>query len=398
LKVHTEAGHHQRAGSAEGNERTGEVLAPARLLVVDDEETNVRLLERLLRRSGYSNVLTTTDPSEVLQLADTFEPDLVLLDLVMHPIDGIGVLTQLRAALPPDAYVPVVVLTADVTIEARRRALEAGADDFLTKPFDYNEVLLRVRNLLRTRTLHEDLRRERVELEERVEQRTAALQETMDRLRSADEARRLLLARLVRTQEEERRLIAADIHDDIVQVMTAVSVRLAVLRSVLPADDDRVAKLVGLEPTVAEAIARLRRLLFDLRPSTLDEHGLGAALLEVASRAEDEGMRIEVDDRLEETLPTETAVVLFRIAKEALANARKHAGASTHVVTIEDHESGCLLTVSDDGRGFDAETLGPQAGHLGLASMRERAEMAGGWLRIESSPGHGTRLGCWLPT
>jgi signal transduction histidine kinase len=285
-----------------------------------------------------------------------------------------------------------------VTIEARRRALEAGADDFLTKPFDYNEVLLRVRNLLRTRTLHEDLRRERVELEERVEQRTAALQETMDRLRSADEARRLLLARLVRTQEEERRLIAADIHDDIVQVMTAVSVRLAVLRSVLPADDDRVAKLVGLEPTVAEAIARLRRLLFDLRPSTLDEHGLGAALLEVASRAEDEGMRIEVDDRLEETLPTETAVVLFRIAKEALANARKHAGASTHVVTIEDHESGCLLTVSDDGRGFDAETLGPQAGHLGLASMRERAEMAGGWLRIESSPGHGTRLGCWLPT
>jgi signal transduction histidine kinase len=397
VNVHTEAGYHERAGNAEGNERTGEVLASARLLVVDDEESNVRLLERLLGRSGYSNVLTTTDPSEVLQLADTFEPDLVLLDLVMRPIDGIGVLTQLRAALPPDAYVPVVVLTADVTIEARRRALDAGADDFLTKPFDHDEVLLRVRNLLRTRTLHEDLRRERAELEERVEQRTAALRETMDRLQSADEARRLLLARLVRTQEEERRLIAGDIHDDIVQVMTAVSVRLAVLRSVLPADDDRVAKLVGLETTVAEAIARLRRLLFDLRPSTLDEHGLGAALLEVASRAEDEGMRIEVDDRLEETLPTETAVVLFRIAKEALANARKHAGASTHVVTIEDHESGCLLTVSDDGRGFDPETLGPQAGHLGLASMRERAEMAGGWLRIESSPGHGTRLGCWLP-
>jgi signal transduction histidine kinase len=398
VTVHTEAEHHEGAGNAEGNERTGEVLAPARLLVVDDEETNVRLLERLLRRSGYSNVLTTTDPSEVLQLADTFEPDLVLLDLVMHPIDGIGVLTQLRAALPPDAYVPVVVLTADVTIEARRRALEAGADDFLTKPFDHDEVLLRVRNLLRTRTLHEDLRRERAELEERVEQRTAALRETMDRLQSADEARRLLLARLVRTQEEERRLIAVDIHDDIVQVMTAVSVRLAILRSALPADDDQAANLLKLEPTVAEAIARLRRLLFDLRPSTLDEHGLGAALREVASRAEDEGMRIEIDDRLEGTLPTETAVVLFRIAKEALANARKHAGAATHVVTIVNHEDGCLLTVSDDGRGFDPETIGPQAGHLGLASMRERAEMAGGRLRMESSPGHGTTICCWLPT
>jgi signal transduction histidine kinase len=101
---------------------------------------------------------------------------------------------------------------------------------------------------------------------------------------------------------------------------------------------------------------------------------------------------------LEGTLPTETAVVLFRIAKEALANARKHAGAATHVVTIVNHEDGCLLTVSDDGRGFDPETIGPQAGHLGLASMRERAEMAGGRLRMESSPGHGTTICCWLPT
>ena len=136
----------------------GEVFT-GRILIVDDELANVRLVERLLRRAGYSQVLGTTDPSDVMALVREWQPDLILLDLRMPRVDGFALLEALRQDLPEDSYLPVLVLTADVTAEARTRALGAGAHDFLTKPFDPTETLLPVRNLLHTRSLHLKLTR-----------------------------------------------------------------------------------------------------------------------------------------------------------------------------------------------------------------------------------------------
>jgi DNA-binding response OmpR family regulator len=131
----------------------------ARILIVDDEEESVRLLERILERAHYTRVRSTTDPNRVVELFRDHEPDLVLLDLRMPGKDGLEVLAELRAEVPESTYLPVLVLTADPSIESRRRALVAGAKDFVTKPFDDFEVLLRIWNLLETRLMYLALQR-----------------------------------------------------------------------------------------------------------------------------------------------------------------------------------------------------------------------------------------------
>ena len=155
-----------------------QTLKAARILIVDDEAANVRLLERLLEREGYTNLKSTTDARQTLPLYAEFHPDLVLLDLAMPHMDGFQVLERIRPLVPPKAYFPVLVLTADVTVEAKRRMLESGAKDFLTKPFDHVEVLLRIRNLLETRLLHQELARHNESLEEVVRERTQQLIQT----------------------------------------------------------------------------------------------------------------------------------------------------------------------------------------------------------------------------
>ena len=151
----------------------GADLTQTRILVVDDEPANVRLLERMLAEAGYQQVRSTTDSRQVLALYGEHQPDLILLDLMMPHLDGIAVIRQLR--IPEDVFLPILVLTADATIEAKKRALEAGAKDFLTKPFDRLEVLLRIKNLLDTRTLYLDLERHNRELEQIVAERTQRL-------------------------------------------------------------------------------------------------------------------------------------------------------------------------------------------------------------------------------
>jgi len=147
----------------------------AKILIVDDEEANVRLLEGLLRQSGYTNLRSTTDSRKVIGMYTEMQPDLVLLDLRMPHRDGFEILEELQVLTPEGSYVPVLVLTADVTSEALRRALLAGAKDFLTKPFDLQEVLLRIRNLLQTRFLHLALQYQNQTLEQRVQERTRQL-------------------------------------------------------------------------------------------------------------------------------------------------------------------------------------------------------------------------------
>ena len=129
-------------------------LTDARILVVDDERVNVVLLERILDQDGYRNVKSVTDPSEAVALFDQFDPDLVLLDLHMPKLDGFAVMKLLEDRISRDTFLPILILTADIRPEIKRRALAAGAKDFVTKPFDRTEVLLRIQNLLETRFLH----------------------------------------------------------------------------------------------------------------------------------------------------------------------------------------------------------------------------------------------------
>lgn len=129
-----------------------------RILIVDDEDANLRLLEDLLAREGFRQVVATSDPRRVIDLVRAFDPDLILLDLKMPAMDGYAVLETLGRALDPLDFLPVIVLTADPSRSARHRALGLGAKDYLTKPFDLFEVALRVWNALETRLLFKALR------------------------------------------------------------------------------------------------------------------------------------------------------------------------------------------------------------------------------------------------
>jgi PAS domain S-box-containing protein len=224
------------------------------------------------------------------------------------------------------------------------------------------------------------------------------LRSTVARLNELDTERRRLLHGLVEAQEEERRRIAADIHDDPVQVMTATAIRLGALR--LRIQDPALASEVErLEKTAQRAIVRLRRLLFELRPAALDHEGLGPTMkMHLDSLTDDDGTTYRLEDRLEGDPPPDVRVIAYRMAQEALANTRKHARATEVVVELEDLNRGLLVRVRDDGIGFRPEqTAGRHPDRLGLISIRERAEMAGGWCRVWSSPGQGTIVEGWIP-
>ena len=130
----------------------------AKILIVDDAEANLKLLEDLLTREGFHQIISTTDSTRALDLFIAFQPDLILLDLMMPELDGYAVLEILSRHIPKDEYLPVLILTADATIVAKRKALALGAKDFLTKPFDTIEAMLRVWNLLETRILYRQLK------------------------------------------------------------------------------------------------------------------------------------------------------------------------------------------------------------------------------------------------
>ena len=133
-------------------------LSNARIFIVDDEQAHIRVLEWALRHAKFGQLKTLTDSTVAIKEFAEFQPDLVLLDWNMPQVDGSTVLKQIRESLPPDEFLPVVVLTGDNTADTRGRALAAGANDFLPKPLDYTEVMMRIKNLLQTRFLYKQAR------------------------------------------------------------------------------------------------------------------------------------------------------------------------------------------------------------------------------------------------
>jgi putative two-component system response regulator len=166
-------------------------VSAARILIADDEHSGLRLLREIATRAGYSDIRTTSDSRAVAALCREFQPDLLLLDLHMPYLDGFQVLEQLHDLIESSVFFPVLVLSADITPEARKRALIAGARDFVLKPYDTTEVMLRMRNLLETRFFAVALEREKALLEERVRTRT----------RELEGAQQVIVERLARAAE-----------------------------------------------------------------------------------------------------------------------------------------------------------------------------------------------------
>ncbi len=214
--------------------------------------------------------------------------------------------------------------------------------------------------------------------------------------RLADE-RQVLLAHLVEAQEDERARIAADVHDDSVQALSAVELRLHLMRQSLEHASPEVLNTVSsFQDTVRGATDRLRHLLFDLE-SPARETDIATALQGAAAYVLEDSVSWTVEAQGEPDLPVAVRVIAYRIAKEALVNIRKHAEASHVTVRVDTVDGGVEVTVADDGRGFDVDGLIERPGHLGLRGMHDRAAVAGGRVDVVSAPGVGTTVRIWLP-
>jgi signal transduction histidine kinase len=204
-------------------------------------------------------------------------------------------------------------------------------------------------------------------------------------------------AEIIRAQERECQRIAANLHDDPIQILAGLQMRLGVLAR-RSEDRDLQEEIRESEEMVSHCIGRLRNLVFELHPRALaNDEGLRPALQQlVRNAAAETGTRTILNDSTSAPPEELTRVVIYRVALEALANVRKHAQARRIQLTLEERAGGYLLQVRDDGKGFAPEQhVGSD--HVGLLSMRERAESAGGWLRVESGAGEGTTVEMWVP-
>lgn len=368
--------------------------AATTVLVVDDNATNRALLARILQQDRY-RVVEASNGAEALGLSRVERPDVIITDVLMPKVDGYELQRQLQAD-PLTADIPLVFHTAAYSASEVRELVGGGGDlAVLPKPADVQQVRRTVSEMV---ARHEQHRRAPTTTEhDHLALLNDKLLQKVRELELADRERQRLLAHLVRVQEDERERIAGDIHDDSVQVMTAVAMRLEMLQGKLadPVLQERHAKL---QDTVRLAIARLRHLLFQLHPAALERDGLAAAIEAYLEHSADTLTDFEVDDRLPAEPPPELRALLYRIVQEAIVNTLKHADASRIDVRLEAADDGFEVTVQDDGAGFDVtDAQVPRHGHLGLRSMRQRAELAGGWLRLDSVPGQGTTVRVWVP-
>jgi signal transduction histidine kinase len=233
-----------------------------------------------------------------------------------------------------------------------------------------------------------------------VAEENAALYEELKR---KEEIRTELLKKVIGAQEEERRRIARELHDETSQALTALVVGMDTATLGRELDNAKLEeKLAGLKQLAVRTLEGVHGLIFDLRPSILDDLGLVASLQWYAeNRLAPTGVRFHLEVSGEDRrLPGEVETALFRIGQEALSNVAKHAEASNVVLSVEFEEDAVAVEVEDDGQGFDPSTVEqPPAGPVGwgILGMRERTSLLGGVLEISSQPGAGTRVRATIP-
>ncbi len=209
-----------------------------------------------------------------------------------------------------------------------------------------------------------------------------------------------LVRKTIEAQEEERRRVAAEIHDGVTQQLVSVWYRLQAIGRSLRADPDRAEQdLAAARDLVDEALAEARTAIYDLRPSVLDDLGLSPSLRTLAMRQLEDEVDLELAIDNVDFLPAHREVALYRIAQEAIANVRKHAGASRVNIALRDKGDHIDLVIEDDGRGFDQAESRPSSPTtaFGVTGMRERADLVGGRLTIRSAPGQGTTVTARIP-
>jgi signal transduction histidine kinase len=370
------------------------------ILAVDDEDANLRLLQALLTRAGY-RVETTLDPAGALALFEAIRPDLVLVDLHMPGMDGFSVVRQIRESEFASGYLPIVMITGDASSVVRQRALAEGATDFVAKPFDGVEVLLRIRNLLEARQLHTTIQKQNALMEEMVLARTKELAAALARAEAAALAKADFLAKMsheLRTPLNPIRGVLEVLADNAPET----SMRLLDMAS---RNVDRMASLID-DILYLQAIEQgnVRADVFPVHLGAVAEDAVEG----VAGKAERKGLRItavlpETVGRIE-TDPVLLSDVLRRLLDNALRFTRE--GEVSLCVVCEPDGRASRIEVRDTGTGIATERLGAifdpfeqadnsstrsyEGAGLGLSICRGLLDLMGHRLEATSTPGNGS--------
>jgi signal transduction histidine kinase len=352
--------------------------------LVDDDPQILEVFSELLRLKDYE-VWAAGTGGEGLRLTRERRPDLVLLDVRLPDLSGFEVCRRIKTD-PALQDVFVVLLSGEATSPAQKAGgLDTGADEYLTKPIDGQELLARIRTVAR------------------LQETTAALRAGEQHYRRLTEEMRQFPRRIIEAQEAERLRVARELHDGVNQLIASAKMRLRKLEdNILSPNPVAREMLARCNELLVQALEENRRIAYGLRPADLDELGLAAAcrnLIQELRLRSNLSVRCDVA-RLRRRLPPSVELDLFRIAQEAVSNSEKHARAKTIRLRLAPRGGAVLLSIQDDGRGFDLKE--PRSGKgkrrgLGLTNMRERAAALGGTCEVACAPGQGTTITVVVP-
>jgi signal transduction histidine kinase len=397
------------------------VAKDARILIVDDESRNISTISQILGRAGYAICISITDPAEALAKFADVQPDLLLLDWHMEPLSGLDFIQELKTRVAPDDMPPVLVLTADNSPETRREALAVGATDFLSKPLDASEVLLRIRNLLQIRQLHARLHAGRHELETQVRERTNELEQALAELRGVQQQ--------VIQQERLRALgaMAAGVaHDFNNSLMIIRGYSDMFTRQPQSYDDPEKVReafktISAAAGNAADTVNRLREFYRPYKKGEEDRRPveLNALVREAVqltrpkweTQPQARGLTIQIATALEAEIPCVSAAAseIREVMMNLIFNAvdAMPQGGQIKVSTGVD-EGYAYFTVEDNGTGMTEETRrhclepffstkGDRGTGLGLAIVFGIVSRHGGLIRINTEINQGTEITILLP-
>lgn len=387
-----------------------ETLKDAHILMVDDDVGSTCLIANFLSRIGYVNLRSLSDPTEVFDAIENFAPDLLLLDLNMPGLSGFEVLDILRKNRDDADAIPILVLTGDPSAKNKRRALAAGATDLLVKPFDASEVSTRILNLLHARFLRQEIQKQNQQLEDRVRERTAALEKAVADLHATQQ-------QLVQRERLSAfgKMAGGVVHDFSNALMSVIGYSDMLLKSdQVRADEKTALEYLRIINTAGRDAAHLVSRLRDfyrprgaadlLEPVALNEivaESIALARPRGAKRGADNCVTFETDFEADVTAIANAAdlrQVLTNLIFNAL-DAIPGAGAIT--LRTRSEAGAALIEVVDTGTGMSAEvrerclepfftTKGEQGTGLGLAMVFGIIQRHQGSLEIESAPGKGS--------
>lgn len=381
---------------------------PLKMLIVDDRPENLFALEQILNALDVQ-VIKAFSGNDALIASLNHEFALTVVDVQMPEMDGYE-LAELLRGQEQTRNLPIIFLSAVYHEEYYIfKGYDAGAVDFIVKPYQPKILLGKTavflelaRQRMAGRRLAQELQEANQVLERRVRERTASLEKANQALIASGEELRALSARLLTAQEEERKRIAAELHDSIGSSLSAIHFSIEALRGSV-VDQDSSGTLTTLAQMVQHSMEEVRRIMVNLRPPVLDNYGLIATIdwFENRLRSIYGGITFHKEISLDEECVSEALkIVIFRVIQEAVNNAAKHNPSARVRIVLTADQGRLDLCIDDDGIGFDADAVlngaNPKKG-LGLTSMRERVELSGGQFSIASQVGQGTQINASWP-